>query len=654
MKDTRAFDTFKTGSSMLEFCRRNIGSTVGRVRGMRRPILFSTAFLVFFAVALYFGALRTTTAHENTSRDWLHHGKDLANTRFQDLDQINPSNVKRLQVAWVFHTGVLDPLAELEATPIEVDGKIFITDGHDNVFALRAATGRMLWKVEGFNDETQLAQFFLCCGRNNHGVAYGDGKVFVGRFDDSVLALHAETGKVAWRKTVADFHDRVSINSAPQFVHAGSHDLVIISLSGGEFEIRGQVFALDAKTGDIVWHFSTTQPASFTGDSFQTGGAAVWVPPAIDPDLGLVYLSVGNAAPDIRGEDRAGDNLFAASIVAVNLFTGNPVWHFQEVHHDIWDYDSAQPAVLFPLEKDGKQFRAIGHCSKNGQYYILDRVTGEPIFPVTEQSVPTGAAFQNAAPTQPYSAVEPLTPISFDQLTAEEQPDTAAITAAFRSFLATDQMEVALSPQYTPPDETLRLIMPGDNGGCEWNPAAYSPRTKYVYYGARHDPDVFQTHSGNTSLISSPVNGDLHLGSTFINHVPGAKPFGLYGATDTRTGKVIWKIRIPQPAKSGVLVAGDLVFFGEGNGTFDAADARTGKILFTYNAPANITNAGGAAAGPMAYFTEGREFVVNAFGGNVPDRSVTSDGDCLGGGHTCDNPVGDTFIAFALPNEEEK
>jgi hypothetical protein len=109
------------------------------------------------------------------------------------------------------------------------------------------------------------------------------------------------------------------------------------------------------------------------------------------------------------------------------------------------------------------------------------------------------------------------------------------------SFLALGQTEVALSPQYTPPDETLRLIMPGDNGGCEWNPAAYSPRTKFVYYGARHDPDVFETHSGNTSLISQPVNGDLHLGSTFINHVPGAKPFGLYGATDTRTGKVIWK-----------------------------------------------------------------------------------------------------------------
>ncbi len=234
---------------------------------------------------------------------------------------------------------MLDPLAELEATPIEVDGRLFITDGHDNVFGLNAATGDLLWKFAGFNDEAQLAKFFLCCGRNNHGVAYGNNKVFVGRFDDSMVALNAETGKVVWQTTVANYLDKVSINSAPQFVHSGDRDLVVISLSGGEYEIRGQVFALDAETGHVVWRFSTTQPATFAGSSFLTGGAAVWNPPAIDADLGLVYLSVGNAAPDILGENRAGDNLFSSSIVAVDLSNGNPVWHFQEVHHDIWDYD---------------------------------------------------------------------------------------------------------------------------------------------------------------------------------------------------------------------------------------------------------------------------------------------------------------------------
>jgi len=658
MKEARPLEHLTdSGGAVRGFPNRKVRSVLGQRGAARKLVLLFTAAALCFGVALYFGASRTSAEHEHGNHDWPNHGNDLANTRFQSLDQVNPSNVKNLEVAWVFHTGVLDPLAELEATPIEVDGRLFITDGHDNVWALNAATGKKLWKLDGFNDETQLAAFFLCCGRNNHGVAYGDGKVFVGRFDDSVVALDAETGNVLWNSTIANFHDKVSINSAPQFVKSGGRELVIISLSGGEYEIRGQVFALDAKTGNTVWHFSTTQSTSFAGQSFQTGGAAVWVPPAIDADLGLVYLSVGNAAPDIRGEDRAGDNLFSASILALNLFTGNPVWHFQEVHHDIWDYDSAQPAVLFPLEKDGKHFKALGHCSKNGQYYILDRRTGEPIYPVTEKPVPPtapSAAFQNPAPTQPYSAVEPLTLLSFNQLTPEEQPDTAAITAALSSFLAPGQTSVTLSPQYTPPDETLRLIMPGDNGGCEWAPAAYSPRTKYVYYGARQEPDVFKTHSGNVSLVHQAVNGDLHLGSQFINSVPGAKPFGMYGATDTQTGKVVWKIQIPQPAKSGVLVAGDLVFFGEGNGTFDAADARTGSKLFSFNAPGNITNAGGAAAGPMAYLVDGREFVVNAFGGNVPDRGITANGNCLVGGSICDNPVGDAYIAFALPTHGEK
>jgi quinohemoprotein ethanol dehydrogenase len=651
MKETGPHDLPRTNPAraILELLARNRRSAAKRPAA-RSLILIVALVALGVGVVLYWGASPTSAQHGN--HDWPNHGNDLANTRFQNLDQINPNNVNKLQVAWVFHTGVLDPLSELEASPIEVDGRLFITDGHDDVFALNAATGKQLWKFEGFNDEAQLAAFFLCCGRNNHGVAYGDGSVFVGRFDDSVVALNAETGKVLWTNTVADYQDKVSINSAPQFARSGSRDLVIISLSGGEFEIRGQVFALDARTGKTVWRFSTTQPTSFAGQSFLTGGGAVWNPPAIDADLGLVYLSVGNAAPDILGENRAGDNLFAASIVAVDLNTGNAVWHFQEVHHDIWDYDSAQPAVLFPLEKDGKHYSALGHCSKTGQYYILDRRTGEPIYAVSEQPVPASggsAAFQIAAPTQPYSAVEPMTPLRFDQLTPEEQPDTAAITAAFTSYLAPGQTQVALSPQYTPPDETLRLIMPGDNGGCEWNPASYSPRTKYVYYGARHDPDVFKTHSGNTSLIPEAVNGDLHLGSTFINHVPGAKPFGLYGATDTRTGKVVWKIQIPAPAKSGVVVAGDLVFFGEGNGKFDGVDAKTGKMLFTFNAAANIPNAGGAAAGPIAYLVDGREFIVNAFGGNVPDRSITANGNCLGGGHICDNPVGDAFVAFALP-----
>ena len=554
--------------------------------------------------------------------DWPHHGNDLANTRFQPVGQINRTNVHQLKVAWVFHTGVLDPLAELQVSPIAIDGRLFVTDGHDNVFALDAATGRARWSYKPLeipDEMPPLDQIKVCCGRNNKGVAFGDGKVFYGRLDGVVVALDAATGVVAWKNRVVDFRARFAINNAPQFVDG----LVIISPSGGEFEVRGQVIALNAKTGDQVWRTFTTQPQSYAGDSFKRGGAAVWNPPAIDRDLGLIFVVTGNAAPDVLGQDRAGDNLLATSVVALDLKTGRPKWHFQAVHHDIWDYDSAQPAVLFPLEKDGKTFKALGHCSKNGNYYILDRTNGEPIFPVTEVPVPAGPDFQHAAPTQPVSSVEPLTPLTF------VRPTPATFNGE----------RITLSPQYTPPDETLRLIVPGDDGGCEWNPAAYSPVTKFIYYGTRYEPTLFQTKPNNRG----PNAAGLFLGSSFTNRVPGSNPFGLFGATDTRTGKIVWKIEVDQPAKSGLLATPDLVFFGEGNGKFHAVDAVTGKMLFTFDAPKRVANAGGAAASPVAYMVKGREFIVYAFGGNVPDRN-----------NFPPNPVGDAIIAFSLPGHEDE
>ncbi len=361
-------------------------------------IRLGTVLLALLVLALW---LRPSplSASMPESLDWRNYGNDLANTRFQNVDEINRSNVGNLRVAWVFHTGVLDELAELQASPIVIDGRMFVTDGHDDLFALDAATGRQVWAYKPLDtgEMPPLDNLTVCCGRNNKGVAFGDGKVFYGRLDDVVVALNAETGAVVWRATLADYRQHYAINNAPQFVNG----LVIISLSGGEYEVRGQVFALDAGTGRVVWQFFTTVPESYAGDSFLRGGAAVWNPPAIDRELGMIYVVTGNAAPDILGEDRAGNNLYANSIVALDLRTGRHRWHFQAVHHDIWDYDSAQPPVLFPLRRQGRDFKALGHCSKNGQYYILDRTNGRPIFPVTEVAVPTVPNFQHPAPTQP-------------------------------------------------------------------------------------------------------------------------------------------------------------------------------------------------------------------------------------------------------------
>src|SRR3989441_453563 len=358
---------------------------------MKRRILtffsvrWGTALLILVVFALWLSPptrfAKVSRADEREELDWRHYGKDLANTRFQDVDQINGSNVKDLQVAWVFHTGVLDPAGALSGSPIVVDGRMYVTDGHDDVFALNAETGKQLWAYKPLSipgEMPPLDQVSPCCGRNN--------------------------------------------------------------------------------------------------TSFLRGGAGVWNTPAVDRELGLVYINTGNAAPDIQGENRPGDNLYSASIVALDLRTGLPVWSFQEVHHDIWDYDSAQTVVLFPLKKDGKHFKALGHCSKNGQYYILDRRNGQPIFPVTEVAVPfknipvppgVDTSFQHAAPTQPVSAVEPLTPLTFVRPT----PTT------FTNPDGTVE-KITLAPQYTPPGDKLILIVPGDDGGCEMAPAGFSPRTK--------------------------------------------------------------------------------------------------------------------------------------------------------------------------------
>src|SRR5205807_1152170 len=248
-----------------------------------------------------------------TSLDWPFYGGDLAHTRYQNVDQIKHSNVANLKGAWIFHTGVLDPKAELEVSPIEVNGTVYITDGHDDVFAVDAVTGSQKWAympITIAGEMPPLTSISVCCGRNNRGVVFvpdmgsGAGAVIYGRLDDVVVALDAATGAVLWKTTVANFQDRVAINMAPQLAK------------------------------------------------------------------GLVF-------------------------VALDLATGHVGWFFQETHHDLWDYDSTMTTVLFPVEKNGQSIPALGHCSKNGNYYILDRRNGQPVYPVTETPVPTKPAWQH-------------------------------------------------------------------------------------------------------------------------------------------------------------------------------------------------------------------------------------------------------------------
>ena len=198
--------------------------------------------------------------------DWRRYGNDAANTRFQDVDQISPHNVSQLKPAWVFHTGVLDPKSSFESSPIVVNGTLYVTTGHDDVFALDATNGQKKWDYHALPDMPPLEKISLCCGRDNRGVTYGSGNVYLGRLDDNVVALDATTGAVRWKTAVVDWRDHYSITMAPQFVHG----LVIVGVSGGEFLVRGQVIALNAATGSEVWRFYTTEPTTWAGDSWKT------------------------------------------------------------------------------------------------------------------------------------------------------------------------------------------------------------------------------------------------------------------------------------------------------------------------------------------------------------------------------------------------
>lgn len=529
--------------------------------------------------------------------DWPFYGNDAANTRFQGIDQINVSNVAGLKPAWVFHTNLHDPNASMEMSPIVVNGVMYVTDGHDEVFALNAATGEQMWKYHP-DDMPPLSQLSLCCSRNNRGVAVGDGRVFLGRLDATLVAIDQQNGAQLWRTVVDDHTKAYSITMAPQLIGGK----VIIGVAGGEYMARGHVDAYDAKTGKLIWRFYTTDPNTFANESWKHGGGPVWQTPAFDPGLGMLYVTTGNAGPDINGQFREGTNLFTACIVALDIETGQIKWYFQEVHHDLWDYDATPPALLF----DVNGTPAVAHVGKSGFLFILNRKTGKPLFPVAEMPVPTTPAWQHPWPTQPESSVESLTPHQVFSV-------PAGFTAA---------------PMWTVPQTTPLVMQPASEGGLEWPPLAYSPRTRFIYHGARYVPQVFQTAPGN-------FGGTLPGWGSTTDDVPGITEFGVYGAVNTTTGKIAWKMNVADPSDSGMLVAGDLVFFGETQGLFHGVNAATGKVLWTFDAT-KLRGAGSPTAAPIAYMVNGHEFIVNAFGGNP------NEGDA--------NISGDAVIAFGLPD----
>ncbi len=313
--------------------------------------------------------------------DWITNGGNAYNQRYSPLDEIDRDNVEDLRGVWRARLGGSGVASKYsgEAQPIVYDGVVYIVTGADDVFAVGVDSGEVLWSYEANLDQ---AIDTICCGWTNRGVALGAGKVFAGQLDGKLVALDQRTGAVVWSTQAERWEEGFSITSAPLYYDG----LVITGFAGAEFGVRGRVKAYDADDGTLAWTFYTGPGPGEIGhdtwpqdnDVYLYGGATVWQTPAVDPALDLIYFSTGNPGPDFNGAIRPGDNLFSTAIVAVDGHTGEYRWHFQQVHHDIWDYDAPSPVVLFDIEIDGEMRRALAEPSKTGWVYILDRRPANP------------------------------------------------------------------------------------------------------------------------------------------------------------------------------------------------------------------------------------------------------------------------------------
>lgn len=426
---------------------------------------------------------------------WPTNGGDSYNRRFSPLTQINHDNVANLKGVWRTHlngsgTG---PRNSGEAAPIVYNGVAYIITGDDDVFALSIATGEILWNYQA---NLNFLIDTVCCGWTSRGVGIGDGRIYVGQLDGKLLALDMNNGTVLWETQAERWEEGYTITAAPLYYDG----MVFTGFSGGERGIRGKLSAFDASTGEPLWSFNNIPgPGEFGHDTWpqdntvwMDGGASVWQTPAVDPELGLLYYSTGNAGPDFNGRVRAGDNLFASSILALDLHTGAYRWHFQEVHHDIWDYDAPNPVILFDIEIDGVERKALSQAGKTGWLYILDRITGAPLIGIEEKPVPQ-EAMMYTSPTQPYPVGDAFVPQSI-RITPE-------------GYKAKNNGQI-----FTPFWTESVVIAPGVAGGANWPPSAHDPRTGFTYVCAADKPFVFEASDISTER---PAPGAGYNGGPF-------------------------------------------------------------------------------------------------------------------------------------------
>lgn len=653
--------------------------------------------LLAAATLLTFVSFATASIADDASvnAEWPCYGGDPGGQRHSPLVQINRQNVAQLKVAWIYHTGDIGDgvhtrrKSSFEMTPIVVDGTMYISTPFNRVVALDPETGSEKWSYDPKIDlQAEYSE-----GLINRGVATWldpslaainsacHRRIYIATIDARLIAVDAESGKpcadfgnhgqVDLKTTGADVHTvyngEYEVTSPPAIID----DLVVVGSAIGDNtrvdEPTGVVRAFDARSGALRWSFDPiprdpADPAwkTWTPDgAIRSGAANAWSMISADPKNDLVFLPVGSASPDYYGGLRAGDDLYSDALVALHAKTGKLAWYFQTTHHDLWDYDNPSEPLLCTIRKDGKETSAVVQGTKRGSLFVLNRITGEPIFPVAERPVPqSDVPGEHTAPTQPFPTLPP--PLVPQSISAGDAYGLVYFdTRQCRNRIAALRNEGV----YTPPSLSGSLQIPGNVGGMNWSGAAFDPVRQMVVTNVnnllaevhmipRAEFTERANHSRGFGVEYAPQNGApygmsrVFMRSSLLGIPCNPPPWGSLVGVDLSSGQIKWSVplgrlgrflHLPLPDRNwgspnlggAMVTAGGLTFIAAAlDPTIRAFDTDTGELLWEAKLPA------GGQATPMTYqLGGGRQFVVIAAGGHGKIGTK----------------AGDSLVAFALP-----
>jgi len=633
-----------------------------------------SAFSALFAFSASSAPQRPPTPQRPLSEEWRSYGNDPGGTRHSRLKDITRENVSRLEEAWVYHTGeVTDPKRlegpPFEATPLMANGMLYFTTPTARVIALDADTGNELWKYDpaekvGGSPRHRGVAYWPAFAAGAAASRTCAARILFGTHEGRLIALDARTGALC-----KDFGDAGIVNVralaggdprqnfAMRSPPAIYRDLAIVGSAVPESPSkgpRGDVHAFDVRTGRRVWTFRTVPGPgevghdTWEGDSWKDRtGANVWSMISVDVERGLVIVPTGSPAYDFYGGDRKGQNLFGNAVVALDAATGRRKWHFQTVHHDVWDFDlPAQPALV-TVRRSGKDVPAVAQVTKMGLVFVLDRLTGTPLFGVEERPVPaTPVPGEAVWPTQPF----PLKPPPLARITSITRDDLTDATPESRKFCEAMYDRTVSGGLYTPMGLELTLWWPGNLGGATWSGASFDPARGYLYVNVNELGAIGQMKAQPPGAPmayrrSTPFARGEYARFWDDDWLPCQKPpWGTLNAIDLNRGTIAWRVPLGAPEAlegrgvrdtgtlnlgGSIVTAGGLVFIaGTNDRRFRAFDADRGKEVWSVRLPAS------GHATPMTYRgrKSGKQFVVIA----------------AGGGGYLSRTYSDALVAFAL------